>query len=330
MSRAVRRLGEGRRLRPLLVDRRAAASASRPASPPRWPAITTCACSPTSDVDLGWLGERLHLDLSGVGVDVLDDDLGVTRASAAYDLLVNASYLSWDANRARHGHLRRALPRARARAGPSGPAAGSPAGAAGALGRRRGARSSWASGSTRPSRPGCTASAGPGATPSCWCRPEHGGPVPVTVLLGRYLPPAVAPRRGPRRGRRRGARAGRSLDAPASRLDRRRSVALRFTVDVPAGRDRARRPALPVVGAGRGGHRRRPAARSACRSSACTPAAAGGAAWPGRCPPSPARPGVPAHLDTLRPPRRQLALHPGLDRAAVAPAERPAVPAGRR
>ena len=54
-------------------------------------------------VDLTWLGERLLLDLSSVAVDVLDDDLGVTRASAAYDLFVNASYLSWDANRARRG-----------------------------------------------------------------------------------------------------------------------------------------------------------------------------------------------------------------------------------
>ena len=53
-------------------------------------------------VDRAWLGERLDLDLSGVGVDVIDD-LGVTAASEAYDLFVNASYLSWDASRARHG-----------------------------------------------------------------------------------------------------------------------------------------------------------------------------------------------------------------------------------
>src|SRR4030095_10881224 len=55
-----------------------------------------------AELDRDWLGERLDLDLSGVGVDVVDD-LGVTAASEAYDLFVNASYLSWDASRARHG-----------------------------------------------------------------------------------------------------------------------------------------------------------------------------------------------------------------------------------
>ena len=32
-----------------------------------------------AELDRGWLGERLDLDLSGVGVDVVDD-LGVTAA----------------------------------------------------------------------------------------------------------------------------------------------------------------------------------------------------------------------------------------------------------
>lgn len=46
-------------------------------------------------VDVAWLSERLHLDLSRVGVRVLDDEPGsVTKASVDYDLFVNVSYLS--------------------------------------------------------------------------------------------------------------------------------------------------------------------------------------------------------------------------------------------
>jgi glycosyltransferase involved in cell wall biosynthesis len=61
-----------------------------------------------------------------------------------------------------------------------------------------------------------------------------GGPVPVTVLLGRYLPAEVAPLEVTAEVD--GAVVGRAtVDAPASRADRRRSVALRFSVDVPPG-----------------------------------------------------------------------------------------------
>jgi glycosyltransferase involved in cell wall biosynthesis len=48
-------------------------------------------------IDVGWLAERLHIDLSRVSVRVIDDDGdGVTRASADYDLFVNVSYMSSD------------------------------------------------------------------------------------------------------------------------------------------------------------------------------------------------------------------------------------------
>jgi glycosyltransferase involved in cell wall biosynthesis len=48
-------------------------------------------------VDVDWLADRLHLDLSRVSVRVIDDDgEGVTRASADYDLFVNVSYMSSD------------------------------------------------------------------------------------------------------------------------------------------------------------------------------------------------------------------------------------------
>ena len=143
------------------------------------------------DVDLGWLGERLHLDLSGVGVDVLDDDLGVTRASAAYDLLVNASYLSWDANRARHGifvvHFPGPRPGGaeRARRWVAGRAAGvlAAGGARVELGERF-----YTPESTRLHGIRWT-----GGDAELLVSSEPGGPVPVTVLLGRYLPPSVAP-----------------------------------------------------------------------------------------------------------------------------------------
>lgn len=56
------------------------------------------------DVDLEVLGERLGVDLSAVGVEVVGDDPdAVTRASSSFDLLVNASYLSADRNAAAHG-----------------------------------------------------------------------------------------------------------------------------------------------------------------------------------------------------------------------------------
>ena len=67
-------------------------------------------------VDTGWLGERLQLDLAGVGVDVVAEDAGaVSHAPAGYDLLVNASYRSGDPNRARSGLYVVHFPRCRVR-----------------------------------------------------------------------------------------------------------------------------------------------------------------------------------------------------------------------
>lgn len=52
-------------------------------------------------VDVGWLAERLQLDLSGVRVRAIDDLPGsVQRASAEYDRFVNVSFMSYD----RAGH----------------------------------------------------------------------------------------------------------------------------------------------------------------------------------------------------------------------------------
>ncbi len=184
------------------------------------------------DVDLAWLGERLDLDLSRVAVDVLDDDLGVARASAAYDLFVNASYLSWDANRARRGMFIVHFPGPRpdgaeqARRWLAGRARGvlSPEGVAVELGERF-----YTPESTRMHGIRWT-----GGDAELVVSSTAGGRVPVTVLLGRYLPPAVAPLEVVAEVD--GAVVGRAVvDAPTSRRDRRRSVALRFEVEVPPG-----------------------------------------------------------------------------------------------
>ncbi len=208
------------------------------------------------DVDTAWLGERLHLDLSGVGVDVLDDDLGVTRASAAYDVLVNASYLSWDANRARHGIFVVHFPGPR-----PGRAERARRWVAGRAGRVLAARGVRVELGERFYTPESTRQHGirwTGGDAELLVSSAAGGPVPVTVLLGRYLPPAVAPLEvvaevdGRELGRA-------SVDAPTSRVDRRRSVALAFTVDVPAGetvRVDLRSPAWVPADVGIGSDRR--------------------------------------------------------------------------
>jgi glycosyltransferase involved in cell wall biosynthesis len=55
------------------------------------------------ELDTAWLGERLGLDLSRVSVAVVDDCTPLERASAGFDLLVNASYRSHGRNGATHG-----------------------------------------------------------------------------------------------------------------------------------------------------------------------------------------------------------------------------------
>ena len=182
-------------------------------------------------VDRDWLGERLDLDLGGVGVDVVDD-LGVTAASEAYDLFVNASYLSWDASRARHGLYVVHFPGPR----PERPEAARRWLAGRAEGPLTG-RAASAELGDRFYTPEATRRHGirwTGGDADVVVRAPGGGRVPVTVLLGRYVPAAVGPVEVV--AEHDGRALGRAVvDAPASRLDRRRSVALTFTVDVPAG-----------------------------------------------------------------------------------------------
>jgi glycosyltransferase involved in cell wall biosynthesis len=183
-------------------------------------------------VDRDWLGERLDLDLSPVGVDVIDD-LGVTAASEAYDLFVNASYLSWDASRARHGLFVVHFP---------GPRPDRAEQARRWLARRARGRLTGAGGATvdlgdRFYTPESTRTHGlrwTGGDADLVVTSAAGGPVPVTVLLGRFVPPDVGPIEVVAEvdGRPRGRAV---VEAPSSSLDRRRTVPLTFTVDVAPG-----------------------------------------------------------------------------------------------
>ena len=184
------------------------------------------------DLDLGWLGERLDLDLSSVDVHVLGDDLGVAAASAGYDLMVNASYLSGDRNRARHGLYVAHFPGLRPGAGERSRRE--------LVARARGPLSDGnvhvelGDGFYTPEAARLHAIRWTGGEADLVVHPELDGPITVTVLLGRFLPAAVTPYEvvaavG-------GAEVGRAVvDAPRSRFDRRRTVALTARVDGVAG-----------------------------------------------------------------------------------------------
>ncbi len=232
-------------------------------------------------VDTGWLGERLHVDLTGVGVDVQAEDAGaVSHASAAHDLFVNASYRSGDASRARHGlyvvHFPGPVPARveRAQAALAEQASGLLDGDAGVTfgdgfylpERARLHTIQWTAGD---------------ATLTVTSGHDRSGPVPVVVLLGRFVPPQVAP--VDVEAEIDGDVVGRAtVTAPRSRADRRRSVTLAFAVEVDAGASRTvrlrspswvpsehgigtdtRRLGVPIIGVHAGGGWRRAIARAA-------------------------------------------------------------------
>ena len=232
-------------------------------------------------VDTGWLGERLDIDLTGVGVDVQAEDAGaVSHASAAYDLFVNASYRSGDASRARHGlyvvHFPGPVPVRieRAQAALAERASGLLDG---------GATVTYGDGFYLPERaPLHTIQWTAGdATLTVTAGRDGGATVPVVVLLGRFVPRQVAPVEVEAEVD--GDVVGRAtVTAPRSRADRRRSVALAFEVEVDTGASRTvrlrspswvpsehgigtdtRRLGVPVIGVHAGGGWRRAVARAA-------------------------------------------------------------------
>ena len=257
----------------------------------------------------------------GVGVDVLDDDLGVARASAGLRPARQRLVPELGRQPGPPRDVHRPLPGPRpgraeqARRVAAPPAARRPA-AGGATGRA-GATRFYAPEATR--LHGIRWTGGDGELRRVV--PADGAG--ARDAAARALPPAaVHPARRGGGGRRR--RVGRARSTlPASRLDRRRSVALRFDVDVPAGgavRVEVRSPTwvpadlgignatgeplgVPVIGVHAGG-----GLAGRCR--------------PGALPVLAGHTGAPAHLDTLRPVVANSRVHPAVDRAPVAPAER--------
>lgn len=185
-------------------------------------------------VELDWLAERLQLDLAGVTVQQLASDVpgAVARASAEFELFVNASYVSDDANQARRGAYVVHFP------GPRPSRSHRAWARMGRLPRRvlqaRGPELALGGGFYQAATARLYSlhwSAGQGEvvlrSPG---QPRRG---PVTLFLGRYVPPHLGPREvtveiG-------GGVVGRAtVTAPASRLDRRRVVPLTFEVELPA------------------------------------------------------------------------------------------------
>jgi glycosyltransferase involved in cell wall biosynthesis len=186
-------------------------------------------------VDTDWLGERLHLDLDGLKVaEVPDHAGGVTAASAGYDVFVNASYRSGDPNRSARGIYVVHFP------GPP------PSPLERARHRVASVASSGAGGASVVLDDGFYLPEGGRRLPLRWTAgdaslrvaADRPGRVPVVVLLARVLPAAVTPMEVEASVG--GEVVGRAVvGPPASRLDRRRLVPLRFAVDVA--------PELPVT-----------------------------------------------------------------------------------
>lgn len=186
-------------------------------------------------LDLDALGERLQLDLTGAGITVeqieADRAGAVAAATASYDLFVNASFLSRDANRARRGVYVVHFPGFR------------PSGRHRALGRiGRAARTLGVSGGVRVALgDGFYSPESARLHTLHWTSGEAEllvtAPTPgrhkVTVLVGRYVPAWVAPIEATveHEG---AALATATITSPEGRRDRRRTVPLTFEVDVPA------------------------------------------------------------------------------------------------
>jgi len=185
-------------------------------------------------VDLAWLGERLHVDLSGVAVEQVDGHAAaaVGRATAAFDLFVNASYRSNDLNRARRGVYVVHFPGVR------------PSGVHRAWGRITAVTSDLLA------PRGVEVSLGDGFYGPEWARryslnwtggdadlrvlSQQDGRVAVTLYLGRYVPAAVGPLTATAEVG--GQAVGHAVvTAPRSRWDWRKVVPLAFALDLTAG-----------------------------------------------------------------------------------------------
>lgn len=184
-------------------------------------------------LDLAAIGERLLLDLGGVEVQQVEADRAgaVAEASAAFDLFVNASFLSRDSNRARRGVYVVHFPGFRQ------PPLHRVLGAVSRFARDRGLAGgvtvTMADGFYSPEPARLHTLQWTSGEAELLIRARTTGRHTVTLLLGRYLPTEVAP-----------VEVSVELDdevigtatitAPERRLDRRRVVPLSFEVDAAA------------------------------------------------------------------------------------------------
>ena len=184
-------------------------------------------------LDLDWLGERLQLDLSALTVEQVEADRAgaVAAASASYDLFVNASFLSRDANRARRGvyvvHFPGFRPSGRHRA------LGRVGRAARALGVSGGVRVALGDGFYSPESARLHTLHWTSGEAELQITAQKPGRHRVTLLLGRYVPAWVAPIDVTVEldGRVLGTA---TITSPEGRRDRRRTVPLAFEVETPA------------------------------------------------------------------------------------------------
>lgn len=187
-------------------------------------------------VDVDWLADRLHLELSKVDVRLVDDQAdAVTEAARDYDLFVNVSYMSPDrAPTARSlyvvhfpspidgqvGGVRRALARAFPRLHPSAEAG-----------------MQWGQGFYH-REPGRGSVAWTNGDAHLRFTTEPGSPLTVLLVFAHRRPPQVGPT--PVRIEVDGeVRAEVTLAPPRSRVEGRRPVVARFEVESPA-------PGVPV------------------------------------------------------------------------------------
>jgi glycosyltransferase involved in cell wall biosynthesis len=184
-------------------------------------------------LDRQWLGERLQLDLSKVGVEQVEPDMAgaVAEATAPYDLFVNASFLSRDSNRAPRGvyvvHFPGFRPSAVQRA------LGRAAGAARRLGLSGGVQLSLGDGFYSPEPLRLHTLHWTAGESELVLRATKAGRYRVTLLLGRYVPVGVTPLEA-RVTRDDEVLGSAVITGPHSRLDRTRVVPLTFEVDLPA------------------------------------------------------------------------------------------------
>lgn len=178
-------------------------------------------------LDLGWLAERLQLDLSRASFAQLDDDLAaVTKASAELDLFVNVSYMSADL--AAHPHSIYVVMFPTSPTGHLSPVQRLVARTVGSRRPRHAAQMRWGSG-FHPRGPGRRAAMWTDGDAILYFTTEPGTPVLVEVDLAHQRPPSELPAAVTVEAD--GAViADAHLRAPSSRLAAQRPLTLRFAV----------------------------------------------------------------------------------------------------